>query len=286
MKGIRKLATFTVMLGMLVNVNAGLASAQSPDSVDDLPGGGYYTGVQLQNVGTGSANITVEAFASASGGAKFTKTDTIAKDGSKTYLPHDLTISGGFQGSAQVSANQPMNAIVNLTNRKIAVAGNDYGVAGGLAAAQYQGVNSASTELNFPLVKRNHFGKTTTFYIQNAGSSATTATATFNVGNPAAAFTFKTPSIEPGRMYILNPSAASVPEGNGVSLGSLTVKSDNGQALAGVVVEHGNENPATQLQSTRGFTPNDRGATVFAPIIKSEFFNRHRSEEHTSERAD
>ncbi|MFN8439598.1 MAG: hypothetical protein U0175_02455 [Caldilineaceae bacterium] len=274
MKGFKRFTTFAVMLSLLLSITAGIASAQSPDSAEDLPGQGWYTGVQLQNVGTATANITVEAFANATGGATFTKTDTIAQNGAKTYLPHDLTISGGFQGSARVSASQPLNAIVNLTNRKITVAGNEYGVDGGLAAAQYQGVNTANTELNFPLVKRNHFGKTTTFYIQNAGTSATTATATFKVAGSATPLTFQTPSIEPGRMYIVNPSAANVPDGNGVSVGSLTVTSDNGQPLAGVVVEHGSENPATQLQSTRGFTPNDRGATAYAPIIKSEFFNR------------
>ena len=37
---------------------------------------------------------------------------------------------------------------------------------------------------------------------------------------------------------------------------------------------HVSETPATQLQATRGFSPDDRATTIYAPIIKNEFFNR------------
>jgi hypothetical protein len=85
-------------------------------------------------------------------------------------------------------------------------------------------------------------------------------------------FTFTTPSIAPGRMVILNPAAAGVPSGNNVSLGSLTVTST--QPLAGVVSEHGSEQPGTLLQATRGFTAQDGNVKAYAPIIKSNYFNR------------
>jgi hypothetical protein len=73
-------------------------------------------------------------------------------------------------------------------------------------------------------------------------------------------------------MFVLNPSAAGVPSGNDVSVGSLSVSS--AQPLAGAVSEHGAENPGVALQATRGFSPADYDVKVFAPIIKSEFFNR------------
>ncbi len=244
-----------------------IAVAQdAPNSADDLPGSGWWTGIQLQNVGAAQANVSINSYQSTGGGAPIGKSVTVAQNASTTLLPQDLDLSSGFQGSAVVSSDQPLNAIVNVTNRQ--AAGN--GIAGGLAAAQYQGVNAPATELRFPLVKRNHFGKTTTFSIQNAGSTAATATATFKV--QAGEFTFTTPSIEPGRMVIINPAAAGVPEGNNVSVGSLTVTSS--QPLAGVVSEHGSEQPAVLLQSTRAFAPADGNVKAYAPIIKNEFFNR------------
>jgi len=269
-----------MLLSLVLSLaGASLAAAQSPDaasSPDDLPGGGWYTGVQLQNVGTAGANFTITAYSSTST-ATFTKASSapIPQNGSQTFLPADMNIGGAaFQGSAVVSSDQALNSIVNITNRAISVGTVSYGIAGGLAAAQYQGVNKPATTLSFPLVKRNHFGKTTTFSIQNAGSVAATATATFTVGGGV--FKFTTPAIEPNRMFILNPSAAGVPSGNGVSLGSLTVSSS--QLLAGTVTEHDSTESgvtlALALQATRGFTQGDYDVKTFAPIIKSEFFNR------------
>jgi len=244
-----------------------IAVAQdAPNSTDDLPGQGWWTGIQLQNVGANKANVSVSSYQANSAAAPISKSVEVAENGSTTLLPQDLNLSNGFQGSAVVSSDQPLNAIVNVTNRL--AAGN--GIAGGLAAAQYQGVNSPATELRFPLVKRDHFGKTTTFSIQNAGSVAAKVTATFKVAGGT--FTFESPLVEPGRMVIINPSAAGVPSGNNVSVGSLTVTSS--QAMAGVVSEHGSEQPAVLLQSTRAFTLQDGNAKAYAPIIKNEYFNR------------
>lgn len=270
----RKLIYVTMLLSLLVSlVGSSIATAQSPDaaqSPDDLPGGGYYTGVQLQNVGTAVANFTITSYSSTTAD-QFSKVSTIPLNASITLLPGDMNITGnGFQGSATVASDQALNSIVNVTNRAITANGVSYGVTGGLSAGQYQGVNKPATTLSFPLVKRGHFGKTTTFYIQNAGSVAATAEATFTVAGGV--FHITTPSIQPNRMFVLNPSAASVPSGNNVSLGSLTVTS--AQPLAGAVSEHGDENPGVALQATRGFSPADYDVTVFAPIIKSEFFNR------------
>lgn len=266
-QNLKRKSVYVVMSVIASLLFTSIAVAQdAPNSTDDLPGSGWWTGIQLQNVGGTQANVSINSYQSSTGNAPIGKSVTIPLNGSTTLLPQDLNLSSGFQGSAVVSSDQPLNAIVNVTNRQ--AAGN--GVAGGLAAAQYQGVNAPATELRFPLVKRNHFGKTTTFSIQNAGTIAATATATFKV--QAGDFAFTTPAIEPGRMVIINPAAAGVPEGNGVSVGSLTVTSS--QPLAGVVSEHGTENPAQLLQSTRAFAPADGNTKAYAPIIKNEFFNR------------
>lgn len=246
------------------------AAAMAQDSTEQLPGSGWWTGVQIQNIGTSPANVQVTSYSTTAGSTPInSSTFIIDPNASTTKLPDDLSLGTAFQGSATVSSDQPLRAIVNTTN--LFAAG--YGIQGGLAAGQYQGVNVPSTEVNFPLVKNNHFGKTTTFFIQNAGTAtATDAVATFRVGNPVVEHVFDLPDIEAGRMFVLAPSNAGVPSGDNVSLGSLAVTS--GQPLAGVVLEHGSETPAVQLQATRGFSPDDRATTIYAPIIKNEFFNR------------
>ncbi len=263
-KQVRRKLAYVLVVGLIAALTVGgSVLADTPDAIEQLPGAGWWTGVQLQNVGTGTATVNIESYRTGTNDPAIVKSDNIPQNAAKTFLPNDLTLPAGFQGSAVVSSDQPLNAIVNITNREAA----GYGTPGGMAAAQYQGVNSPATELRFPLVKRNRFGKTTTFYIQNAGSQPATANAVFRIGNDV--YNFTTPTIQPGRMVILTPAAAGVPNN---ALGSLTVTSS--QPLAGVVSEHGSENPALELQSTRGFTPADYDTRAYAPIIKNVSFGR------------
>ena len=158
----------TLILGVAVST-----AAFAQDSIDNIPGGGWWTGTQIQNVGADTATLTISSYHKDDPSKDATKSDTINKDASKTFLPSDLNLGAGeFQGSATVSSNQPLRAIVNTTNLQ----SSGYGIAGGTAAAQYQGVTVPATELSFPLAKNDHAGKTTTFYIQNAGGAAATAT--------------------------------------------------------------------------------------------------------------
>lgn len=252
---------------VLAALSIGVAAAQ--DSIDNIPGGGWWTGTQIQNVGADTATLTIASYHKDDSSKDASKTDTINKDASKTFLPSDLNLGAGeFQGSATVSSNQPLRAIVNTTNMPAA----GYGIPGGTAAGQYQGVNTPATELNFPLAKNDHSKNTTTFYIQNAGGAAATATAEFKF--PGGNCTITTPTIQPNRMAVVSPATnASCGKGTSAGLGSLKVTSS--QALAGVVLEHRTvENPASFLMATRGFAPADADTKVFAPIIKSHWNNR------------
>ena len=252
--------------GLPLTVIALLVIASVVFAAASAPGTGWWSGEQIQNVGAGSANVEIKAYDSASP-STYLANKTIASGGSATFLPADFTgMPSGFQGSAVVSSTEEIRAIVNVTNR---LAGS-YGVAGGLAAAQYQGMNQGDSTLNFPLAKNDYYGKTTTFYIQNAGNTAATAAVTFKMGGSS--YNYPTPSIGPGQMVSFSPVDASAPTGlNG--LGSMTVTS--AQPLAGSVLEHKtSENPATLLQATRGFTSTDSDTTVYAPIIKNSFYNR------------
>lgn len=265
----KKQVIMVVALTILLSV-AGITAAFAQDAVDNIPGSGWWTGTQIQNVGDDTATLTINSYSSTDPTKDaVTSAIQIQKDSSKTFLPNDLNLGAGeFQGSATVSSDKPLRAIVNTTNFLVA----GYGIAGGAAAAQYQGVNVPATELNFPLAKNDHAGKTTSFYIQNAGGTAATATAEFKFAGGNCTIT--TASIQPNRMAVVSPATnASCGKGTDTGLGSLKVTSS--QALAGVVLEHKTvENPATILQATRGFAPADADVKVFAPIIKSHWYNR------------
>lgn len=259
MRKIRISLALTVIIALVL---VGAVFAQSSP-----PGSGWWSGEQIQNVGSGTANIQVTAYDSSSTNT-YTATANVAQGGSTTFLPADFTgMPNGFQGSAVVTATTDIRGIVNVTNRKA----GSYGVTGGLAAGQYQGMSAGATTINFPLAKNNYYGKTTTFYIQNTGVSSATATASFKFGGGT--YTYNTPSILPGAMVAFGPAdAAGAPSGNS-AVGSLSVTSS--QPLAGVVLEHQTfANPAQQLQATRGFTAADADTTLYAPIIKNNFVGR------------
>jgi hypothetical protein len=262
------ISLFTVLVTTMVLL-VSVASAQS-----NLPGGGWWSGEQVQNVGTADATVIVTAYDKSSTNT-YTAQQTIAPGAAYTFVPDSFTgMPSGFQGSAVVSSDQPIKAIVNVTNRQ----SGSYGVTGGKAAAQYQGIDSSmvANTLYFPLAKGNHFNKTTTFYIQNAGTSAATATATFRMRN-GDVHVYTTPSIGPNQMVVFSvldaPTYNPNNPNNNARVGGLEVTSS--QPLAGVVMEHyTTENPATIAQSTRGFTSADFDTTAYAPVIKHNRFGR------------
>jgi hypothetical protein len=261
-----KLIRATSILMILALAAATVAYADT----STIPGSGWWSGEMIQNVGGDTANVILTAYG---GGSTYTAQAQLSPDAAKNFIPSDFVgMPDGFEGAAVVSSDQPIKAIVNVTNRQ----GGGFGVAGGEAAAQYQGIDGSavSTTLYFPMAKNDRFGKTTSYYIQNAGSEAATATATFRMddGN---SYNFTTPSIPSNQMVVVTPADAGVPTSNTnrANIGSMTVTS--AQPLAGVVMEYvTNQSPAKLLQATRGFTANDFDTTLFAPTIKQNRFNR------------
>jgi hypothetical protein len=258
-----KKASLPIIL-LMVAVLVWPVAAQGPDmGAADLPGGGWQFGAQVQNAGTASAQVVMTAYAQ-NGTSYDCGSQTVAVGASYTYLPGDCsTMPEGFIGSAVVSADQPILAVVNENNKL---------VSGGEAAGQYQGIGGtdAATELRFPLVKSDHNGKTTTFFIQNAGSTSTNIHAEFII--LGASYTHDYNNVAANTMIVVNPSDASgMPSGPG-TVGSLTVTSSGGVPLAGVVNEHATSAAvAVSLQATRGFTPGDYDGTVYCPIFKKRY---------------
>ncbi len=242
-----------------------------------LPGGGWWFGAQVQNVGHNTASITFTAYDFASG--TYSLSDSIAPGASENYGPSILGMPDNFQGSSKVNSSQNAQAIVNLTNRYIGSLGD--GNSPSPAAGQYQGINDPSgtgTTLRFPLVKNDHYDKSTTIIVQNVGTGSASASAEFTFGSNT--YNYTTPTISPGRMAVIEPIDArrgSCPDNcyhpPTSSVGSLTITSP--QPLAGIALEHlTGEDHATVLQATRGFTDSDANSTLYAPINKNNSYNR------------
>lgn len=256
----KKIAVVVSLVAVLLMASTALAV---------LPGTGWSTNVQVQNVGAAVANLSISAY---SGGAVVnTSSITVPVGGSTTILASQMGISSGYQGAGVISSDQPLFGILFVTNFGSA--------AGNTASAIVRAVNSevTATSLNFPLAKKN-FGsgkKTTTFYIQNAGSASANISVTMSVSaGTCAGPNPKTYSgIVAGEQVNFTPQDLGCADG---SLGSVSVVSTNGQVLAGVVLEHDDNatSPAGGthvLQGTRGFAPVDGDSSLVAPIIKKGF---------------
>jgi hypothetical protein len=238
-----------------------------------LPGGGWWFGAQVQNVGTGTAVVTFTTYDYAT--AIYRRYDNIGQGASLNYSPTSFALPDNFQGSSIASSTKDIRAIVNLTNRSITGYGDPN--SNSPAAGQYQGSITAGTKLVFPLAKNNSYKKTITYIIQNVGSTATTATADFLFQNT---HYYYTTSINPNQIVMFDGidarsnSNTHPPIGNTTAaVGSLTVTAS--QNLAGIALEHyTEEDHATVLQATRGFTSNDYDTTVYAPINKNNSNNR------------
>jgi hypothetical protein len=259
----KKFLTILLVAVMLL-IFASVSSAQNGP-----PGSGYWFGATHQNVGSDTANIAVTAYDSESSATYPYTPDPLLSGASVNVGPNDIPgLPAGFVGSIVTSSDQPLVALVNLTNREA----GGFGVPDGKAAGIYNGIDgaNASTELNFPLAKHNHFNKTTTFYLQNAGSAAATIDVTFSFNGTD--YPYTTPSVSPGQMVAVDPGLASVPSGNG-NVGAMTLTS--AQPIAGAMLEHEHSaSVGTVLQGSSAFSPDAVGQALSCPAIKKGHFGR------------
>lgn len=252
-----------VVVGLLAI--AGMTMAQT--SVD-LPGSGWLTGQQIQNVGSEPANMVAEVYVAGVAGSPFSADEALVPGGltgvpvgeSRNILDNMWAgAPASFRGAAVVSADQPIVAIVNVAK------------SGSAAAAQYQGVGAPDTVIGFPLWKYHFGNKETTFFVQNAGNDAAVINAEF-VADDGTVYTWNsTTPIPAGEMVVISPadarSATNAAPPNQTK-GGLTVTS--AQPIAGVVLEHGTTDESI-LQAAKGFAPSEYGTELVAPIIKRQF---------------
>ena len=261
----KKLFSVAILVMAMLLAVVGLSSA-------DVPGGGFYFGSTYQNVGSSDATVQLTAYDSASANTYSYSQGSVAAGESFTVLPGDIpNLPAGFKGSIVASSDQPLAAVVNITNKLNA--GLGLGIDGGTASGLYSGVDGseAATTVNFPLAKNDFFGKTTTFYLQNAGSNAATMSVTFTFNGTDYGYT--SPSVSPGQMIAVDPGlAAGAPSGSS-AFGSMVVTS--AEKIAAVMLEHeSTATAATVLQASAGFTNSQLGQTAYCPVVKDSFFGR------------
>lgn len=160
----------------------------------------WSTGFQVQNLSASTANISV-TFYQQNGTALQPFSDTVAANGSKTYSVLNGTagpsVPAGFNGSAVISADQPVAAILNIS-------GNNFQYGGSAS-----GISAGATKVGLPLIQKNNGGFQTWCSIQNAGSAAASVTVTFAPRDSASgnAFTTAAVSIQPGAATTIDTSA-------------------------------------------------------------------------------
>lgn len=247
----RKVTIIAAVLSLLLLSLAAALAAQS-----NLPGSGWTTGLQFQNVGNATGDIRLVAYNAQ--GIPFDCGRKSAQQGaSVNYLVDvECPTPAGFAGSAVIESDQPTRGIVHINNAPT-------GLAGGI----YTGttIDEVSPTLFFPLVKHNHFGRTTTFHVQNASANPVNITATFRVqGNT---YTKNYNNVPSNAMVLVTPADAGVPSGNG-RVGSLTVTA-NGN-VAGTSLEHQHTAAVAQnLQASKAFTPADYDTKVYCPLFRN-----------------
>ncbi len=250
---------------IVVDRNAPFVGARlsMPIVVSNIADSGFNSGQQVQNVGSAAATGILTAYDQA--GKSFNCGQRpIAPGASQTFLSNsDCPVNDNFQGSAIVSADQDLAAIVNVNNRSM-----------GAAAGQYQGTDivEADTTLFFPLVKNDHSGRTTTFFVQNVSDSPNNISAVFTVNGRT--YGWNRSNVPANAMVVIEPADTNppVPAGQG-NVGSLIVTGS--QPLAGSSLESATGAVvAENLQASKAFIEADGAQTVYCPLYRNDHTSR------------
>jgi hypothetical protein len=206
---------------------------------------GYYTGYQVQNVGSAQATVTIAYGTNLAGSfAPTNDSVTLNPNQSATFIQSGGKWTSKYVGSATVTCSQPVVAIVNQVKQT--------GVAVGTA---YNGFNpgSATNKVSAPLIMSNNSGYYTGIQIMNVGSSPASVTVSYGT-NIAGSFApaAETATIQPGNSY--NSIQSGGAWGSNKYVGSLTVTGGNaGDKIVMIVNEIWPGAPGDQFMTYDGF---------------------------------
>jgi hypothetical protein len=208
----------------------------------------YSSGFQVQNLGTGTATISI-SFYNQDGSVAANHSDTIAANTNKTYFPIP-GVSDGFNGSAVISSDQPVAAITNLLG--------NYPQYGGSTT----GFTAGATNVGLPLIMRGNSGFDTWFNVQNTGNAPANITITYTPAGSGSAHS-ETATIPVGAAKTFNQ--ASTTQLGTKFVGSATIVSQD-QPVAAMVNQVGTGSIKALLMYD-GFTSSSGSTTVLTPLI-------------------
>jgi hypothetical protein len=185
----------------------------------------YTTGLKVQNLSSSTANITLNFYSEGSSTAAASVPDTIPANSSKTYAPLPTQVPTGFKGSAIISSDQPVAAVVNIASPNLAA---DFG------GGSYVGFTVGARKFFVPLVFREYFRFSSFFSVQNIGDSPTSVTVTYvGTNNAGAVNTSQTQTIQPNTSFEFNQDSFTA-LGTGFT-GAATIESTTEDVVAAVM---------------------------------------------------
>jgi len=254
-------------------LQSGATSVNLPLIMCNNSGFNTYFNVQnAQSAGDADAHITI-SYKPGSNGTAGSETATIKAGASKTFdqaegssTKNCSTLkdgSGKFIGSAMITSDQPIVAVVmqlNTTNFPAALA--------------YSGFSAGSPTIALPLVMANNSGYYTGIQVQNVGSSTTTVTIDYSpntVGsrNPAD----EVFQLAPGASKTVIQNGAPPSNGSTVNnwatigryVGGATIRNTGGQNLV-AIVNQTLPSPA-KGSAYEGFDPAAATAKISVPLV-------------------
>lgn len=204
----------------------------------------YNTGIQVQNLSSiSTATVSLSFYPSPGAAITFLDPAPIPAGSSKTYLlaaaPLNTLVPANFNGSATVSSDQPVAAVVNVVGGP-----NPTVTAQTFGRAAYASALQGNTTVLLPLLLKNFgtFGNTTWFRVQNIGSSPADIYVKYSDSTTNAAL-----NVQPGDSAIF--SQANETHNAGIFAGTVT----STQPLAAAVIQEANPITGHLAYAYRGF---------------------------------
>jgi len=200
------LSLIVVVVALIVGAPAALSSpnsesGQSPAGAQPQANPAVSSAFAVQNMDTtddAGAVVNIKFYNSDGSLNSASFAATIAK-GSLGNFALPTSLPSGWQGSVVVESNKPVAAISNL----FTPSGSPYLFGSGVGF--YPGTNGytgeTGTSMYLPFLLKQRGGRSTTFGIQNAGSTAATVTITY-YNNDGSVRETLTPTLQPGQSTI------------------------------------------------------------------------------------
>jgi len=226
-----------------------------------FPGGTWVSGVTVANLTSETATVAITFYNDSGGVALNYDGGTIAGNGAKTYyIPNVSGLPTGFIGSAVVSSDKEVAAIVN-TQFPSGTSPTRVGTS--------TGVGSPAQTVYASQLMKGYYGWNSYCAVQNTGSSAASVTATFYDDTGAVADT-DTHSIPAYASYIFDQETDS--ELSAGFNGSAKFEGDASHPLA-VVCNFYNTGAAASSSQFHSYNGMGAGAqTLYVPRVVKDYY--------------